>query len=1213
MKRTLAILLTLAMLLSMALSMGVVAGAETVTAKPFYGLGWSDINRVKFPNLEGLTGVTVKNLGNGTLGLTYADKTDVKEIAASVKRTMDRLPVGMRQLALFGTGEAFYLAPEDAIFMDKGVGQLKALFTEFIQEYKRLGGQLDGLVLDTEYFWMDGWYIYSKFYYGDNNQLNNTNIYNDIVENPKYATEVRPLLVERGFKFYEEIGGQKSEIFGIWPSSRQSAAEKAKYGQCTSIWNTVMDIHTANYLNDALYTPLMACYPEATMSDYWEDDTATWLKSLSDEGEIRGYYGGNAMKVGNASNYNAYSPRPSSSFFKDSNGTYLYKNLPAFNNAVYEDDPYHMFLFDANKFKQMYAATENRRITAWIAEYDYNTSSASISITPYYAEKLLHIGMLNPEPFLIYIYRPAFSSDAEYNNRMQVISEILNELTRLAGYSDRKPIETPINWNDGYVLSGMYANGRNLWRITPDTTEDTTLESFKVKDNVPTFSINGTTITFPQGKILEDGAVSVVGTSGYWVETPANVTPVVTRDADRYSKYPAFVEDFAGYTQGSAFTSSSSRPHQTWEVSASNSLLVESGALALTGTATLKNVTLPGNITAGDSYAKQQAWELSVTLSQAMNSGSNVKLLTTPADGGIKLEGGKVYYDENGTYKELSGVSLTAGKKYTLKREINFADATCTYSVYTGTTLLKQAANVKLKTVTLPVSAIGISCSGLTTKVLIDDYKLYANGLAADLEVYNAANGMRLDVSARNTQAKVAYRLSWMNATDKARKMQVVAAYYNAGGSLTSEKVIETVAMLPGDDSIAIGFVENTAGGKVKVYLKDLGTYDPNAVSYNEADVVAYNRSATVTASGGANIWSKPYTSGDSIRVRTAAYESKLTVVGKVTNSAGGLWYKLSDGNWVYNTNVRITDYNPADVVSCKKAFTVISWGANIWSKPYSSGDSKVVKVVDKNATLSIVAYVRNSTGGLWYQLSDGGWVYSHNVQEKSYNPADVIAYNRSATVMSSGGANIWSEPSTSGTSKRVRTEKYEAKLTVVGKVTNSAGGLWYKLSDGNWVYSTNVRITDYNPDDVETYNKTFIVTSWGANIWSKPYSSGDSKVIKTVAKDANLSIVAKVRNSTYGLWYQLSDGGWVYSANVKEKTGVSYNAADVVDHKATYVVTGWSVNVWTKPYSSGDSKVAKTVSKGATLSVVAKVTNSSGGLWYKLSDGNWIYSSNVT
>ena len=300
---------------------------------------------------------------------------------------------------------------------------------------------------------------------------------------------------------------------------------------------------------------------------------------------------------------------------------------------------------------------------------------------------------------------------------------------------------------------------------------------------------------------------------------------------------------------------------------------------------------------------------------------------------------------------------------------------------------------------------------------------------------------------------------------------------------------------------------------------------------------VTYNRSATVIKTSGANIWTKAYSSGDSKLVRTAKFDSKVNVLGYATNETGSLWYKLSDGNWVYSTNVRLTDYNTADVENINKTFVVTSWGANVWSKPYSSGDSEVIRSEAKTAALKAVAQVRNSTGGLWYQLSGGGWIYSKNVNERIFDPADVIAYKRSATVIVPGVINIWGQPSTSAPSTLTRTAAYTTKLNVVAKYTTPAGGLWYQLTDGNWVYSANIRITDYNPADVQAINKTVTVTSWGANIWSKPYSSGDSSVVKTVAKAANLKVKGQVRNSTYGLWYQLADdSGWIYSNNVTVK-----------------------------------------------------------------------------
>ena len=102
MKKILAAILVIALLLPMVFSFGTVAGAAEFTEKPYYGLGWSDINRLKFPNLEGMTIVSFKDLGGGKLGMTYAGKTDPKEIAAAVKKTIDRLPEGMRHILLAG-------------------------------------------------------------------------------------------------------------------------------------------------------------------------------------------------------------------------------------------------------------------------------------------------------------------------------------------------------------------------------------------------------------------------------------------------------------------------------------------------------------------------------------------------------------------------------------------------------------------------------------------------------------------------------------------------------------------------------------------------------------------------------------------------------------------------------------------------------------------------------------------------------------------------------------------------------------------------------------------------------------------------------------------------------------------------------------------------------------------------------------------------------
>jgi hypothetical protein len=178
------------------------------------------------------------------------------------------------------------------------------------------------------------------------------------------------------------------------------------------------------------------------------------------------------------------------------------------------------------------------------------------------------------------------------------------------------------------------------------------LEQFKVKDKAPTFYIAGQTITFPQGRIIKDNKILQVGSCGYWVETPANVMPVITNDADRYNKYPSLLEDFEGYAAGSTFDSTTARPNKTWEVGGNAGVQSHGGdqALALTGNVTLQNVKLPANITAGDEYAKQQAWEVTVTLPTS----GELKLLThADSDLGIKIANGKMYYPQGGQYQEL--------------------------------------------------------------------------------------------------------------------------------------------------------------------------------------------------------------------------------------------------------------------------------------------------------------------------------------------------------------------------------------------------------------------------------------------------------------------------------------------------------------------------------------------------------------------------------
>lgn len=811
MKRILATLIILCLLLPITLT----AKADTVEVKPFYGIGSSDFNRVKFPNLEGKQRLVVGVKDDTVYLLSESHGKDFDAMAAGLKKTMDALPAELRQLVLFRIAYVCRLQ-ENAVFLDKGFDMIKEEFTKFLKAYVAIGGTLDSVFLDLEYVNVYNWYIYTQYYRKDV-----PTIYWDIVKDPRYATEIRPMLVERGFVFYEDPNGYQSELWSIYPYLK--GAEKEKYAVSRLVWDTVMRIRLNNYLTEAIYEPLQQYMPGVTMSDYQSRASYSWLKELSSAGEHK-YITGNTVPAGDISHLNTYGSRLNNDFFvKD--GVRIYNNPVAYNKAVYEITPFNRFLWDINLMKNMYEASGGK-VSLQVSEYDDGLSKeGTFANTPYYTELVFHFGLMDPQEFKIYMYDKEFEA-AEYDKRAQVLQEIMEELTRVAGFADRKPIHIPSAWNREFVLSGIYANGRNLWRLTPDTCEGATLESFRVASEDPTFSIGGQTITFPGGKIIADGEISVVGTCGYWIETSKDVTPIITNDADRYSQYPSFAEDFEGYEAGVVFDNKTATPISCWTVTGVvPTVQTNNGSqvLAMTGTAAVSNVKLPQNITAGDFYAKEQVWEISVTLPENLNKDASVNLLTC-GDGGFQLSGNRVCYDRSGAYTELTGITLTPGQKYTFRRAVNFRNAnayTCTYSVLDASgKLLGKAENVPMTQITLPVTTIGLSCANVAGVVYLDDYKLYPTGITTDFEVYNANTGI-LQKEITAADHNVAYRLSWLNGSNKTEKKEVVAVFYDASGKMISQKVVKLIEMKPGCDNVDTGIVEVGEGQMVLLSLRD--------------------------------------------------------------------------------------------------------------------------------------------------------------------------------------------------------------------------------------------------------------------------------------------------------------------------------------------------------------------------------------------------------
>jgi len=818
-----------------------VANAETATKQGFYLVNWSGSaddyvdyeNCFVMPWFYTSKSSINKDTTEIKVSVGLYNSSDPKVIAERMKEDFNNRPEGARYLNLNTLTDTYKGSVKDVIDMSQGVTLLYNWLDNFLAYYKSIGGKLDGMAVDLEYNLAYAFYIEDKQYgSAASDSAQNKNIYNEIVANPIYKSFIRPRLVERGFEFYTNPDPAKYPYRSeIWNMYRYSGSEHEKD---RNIWDAVMSELLAYYINEGALKPLLKYYPDATLSDYHRGDTDSWLRGVNDHGSVVG----KTVKAGNTSNYNLYDFRPGSNFFKYSTSGGVKKRTvyiapPSFNDAVYEDTPYSGALWDINLHKRLLASTDTGLINTWLAYFNYGER---YSLTPYYSEAVYHVGLLDPKPFLGYIIKSEVENKGKYDDdpdvgdfyyNMEVVDDLLKELTRVAGSSDRKPIQLPITWNGSFMLTGMYAGGRNIWRITPDTSV-VSKENFKVSDLAPTFQVDGLTITFPQGRIIQDSKVRKIGTCGYWVETPANVTPIVTGSADRFAENPTFEDTFNTYKTG-AFTSATAYPHTYWTVSGSAAIQEVSGgkAVALSGSTEIKNTIAPANITAGDAYAKQQAWEVTVTLPEG-NYGTVNLLSCVNTEGGFKIENGKVYYSERGAYQELC--SISAGT-YTFKREVDFRKSnayTCSYYVYDAQgKLVKEIKDVPMVIFTAPVQSISLKVTGASAAVLIDDYKLYPTGVSTTFDLYETKFGKNLNNSSAVTTADTGYRFTWMNASGDYKVAKIIDKQSGA--------VIETVQMGPGMDGVATGVVK--ANGKsLQLVVEVTDGTAPAAVDYSKGN-----------------------------------------------------------------------------------------------------------------------------------------------------------------------------------------------------------------------------------------------------------------------------------------------------------------------------------------------------------------------------------------
>ncbi len=341
-------------------------------------------------------------------------------------------------------------------------------------------------------------------------------------------------------------------------------------------------------------------------------------------------------------------------------------------------------------------------------------------------------------------------------------------------------------------------------------------------------------------------------------------------------------------------------------------------------------------------------------------------------------------------------------------------------------------------------------------------------------------------------------------------------------------------------------------------------------------------------------IHSEPYGSSKTVRTIPRA-GTVLTATGSTTNKYGNVWYRLSDGNYVWSSNVRTHTHTAAACSETKSRSYQQKDASSHWVFSYYDEVCSCGAVVQANASMK-TSESHSYTGGI---CSSCGYEWSYTVTSLTA---------ASYTVTNKDGCAVWSRPYSYNSTKK-SVAAYGSTLTVVAKTTNQAGNLWYKLSGGSWIYSGNVSKSGSSSSSSQSSSHTHKAAACGPTK-SESYQSIDESYHYAVA-----------------VYDELCSCGAVVRANASSKTkqehtysgGICTSCNHVWSYSITSVTpTDYTVTaangapLYNRPYSVNSTKL-ETRSAGSVVTVTAKTTNQSGNLWYRVSNGYWVWSGNVS
>jgi hypothetical protein len=215
----------------------------------------------------------------------------------------------------------------------------------------------------------------------------------------------------------------------------------------------------------------------------------------------------------------------------------------------YKQSAFNHLKSSINKVKIAYLSNPAARLSPLFGTESNYLDAPDLPDRNLYGEMVLHTLLAGSD--WLNFFNPLFVPDDEAK-----LDALLREFNQIAGYADRQELfpqdsawlagmrqDNKSSWRDDYLLTGMIAGGRKIWRLTTET--------FPAEDGVPAIDLSSTlvaenssgvtfrtlqkTITFPQGVIWRPNESA--SSEGWWIVQPLNAAAPVLGPSG-YNRHP---------------------------------------------------------------------------------------------------------------------------------------------------------------------------------------------------------------------------------------------------------------------------------------------------------------------------------------------------------------------------------------------------------------------------------------------------------------------------------------------------------------------------------------------------------------------------------------------------------------------------------------------------------------------------------------------------